>query len=343
MNILKNKEDASSRDPVCIFLTDQNFTPILPTNGPGSCPIIIRIEDGSLSELLAFFRRLLGNQKLAVGSTILISSMSHLGRAGLAAYAEDLVDILAKIESDYGGRVRALHGVPLPSTTITDPVLARSLWDLHSWLEEADPRAHHHLCNSSKFFKNRFLSSDKEAVPINPMATLLLPYRLPVSTRKPDKVLFTCNGSSNLQSSIPILSGTLEIESVANLLSEINSELALNLDCEPDLDRPYVGKSTPHESGPTIVVGGGSHAARIAIALMKNNKRVIDLSRPGWLPTREAVDSLADGLRDVLSSDACTQSHLVILQLYHNAIYHSIGEDGTINRPTKEGGIYHIL
>ena len=128
-----------------------------------SCPTIIRIEDGTLGDLLSCFRKTVGKVRLPVGSLILISSLSHLARVGVAAYAADLQGILSSIEEDYGSRVRAVHGLPLVSEDIEDSGTARSLLDVLDWLEHIDKRARYHLVHTSHALREHLLPAALQA------------------------------------------------------------------------------------------------------------------------------------------------------------------------------------
>ena len=64
---------------------------------------------------------------IAIGSIIVMSLLNHLGRVGTAAYAEDLVDALNTIRHTFGGQVRVVHGYPICTTNIVNPVTIRAL------------------------------------------------------------------------------------------------------------------------------------------------------------------------------------------------------------------------
>ena len=93
------------------------------------------------------------------------------------------------------------------------------------------------------------------------------------------------------------------------------------MDPEPVLDRllPTLEDSRRQ----TIIVGGGSHAGRIAEALNSTYPEVVDLSVRGWRlspsTARDLVDDIAGILEDVAVED-CT----IILQIFDNAIYKAV-------------------
>jgi hypothetical protein len=50
---------------------------------------------------------------MPVGTVVVLSSVSHLGRVGTAAYAADMVRALGRIHGVFGKSVRTVHGFPL--------------------------------------------------------------------------------------------------------------------------------------------------------------------------------------------------------------------------------------
>ena len=79
------------QDPVVFVLSDQSFPACFPAGGEGNCLKIIRLEDGSLSDLTAVFLDTVANYAIPAGSVVLIHSLSYLTWVGPAAYAEDFV------------------------------------------------------------------------------------------------------------------------------------------------------------------------------------------------------------------------------------------------------------
>ena len=60
--------------PACFILSDQNF----------------RVEDATLADLVSTFLMLTKGCDIGIRSVIVLSSLNHLGRVGIAAYSEDL-------------------------------------------------------------------------------------------------------------------------------------------------------------------------------------------------------------------------------------------------------------
>ena len=171
----------SNTSPTCYILSDQNFPPVLPSNGIDNCPAIIRVEDASLSDLVTTFMRLTRGRgyDLGIGSFLLISSLNHLGRVGAAAYAEDLVSAFHNIETTFGGQIRALHGYPVCADTVSNQLTIRALMEIEAWLASSDQRRLHSLGRTSEYFTANFLSSKEDNK--SGLATAVIPLRLPAS------------------------------------------------------------------------------------------------------------------------------------------------------------------
>ena len=70
-------------------LSNQSFPACFPAGGEGNCLKIIRLEDGSLSDLTAVFLETVANYAIPAGSVVLIHSLSYLTWVEPAAYAEE--------------------------------------------------------------------------------------------------------------------------------------------------------------------------------------------------------------------------------------------------------------
>jgi hypothetical protein len=93
-------------------LSDQNFSPALPCS-QGECLKIIRIENGSLSEIVTCFLDLMKGKEIPAGSVALIFSAAHLQMRGVAGYMADMGVEVARINSTFRGGVVTLPGIPI--------------------------------------------------------------------------------------------------------------------------------------------------------------------------------------------------------------------------------------
>jgi hypothetical protein len=101
--------------PVAFILSDQNFPPSLPVEMEGECLKVMRVEDGTLQELVTTFLEATRGFVVPAGSVVAIASASHLAWVGAAAYAQELVNAIHRLRAafrggDRGGPWRAIPG-----------------------------------------------------------------------------------------------------------------------------------------------------------------------------------------------------------------------------------------
>jgi hypothetical protein len=79
----------------------------------GHCLAIVLIENAHPSELAGAFLGLTRGYDVPVGTVVVLSCLSHLGRVGTAAYAANIVKAFGRIHGAFGKGVRTVHGFPL--------------------------------------------------------------------------------------------------------------------------------------------------------------------------------------------------------------------------------------
>ena len=124
--------------PVVIVLADQNFPAVVPARG-GDCLLVVRVEDGLLSDLESVFADrfrafLKPHGSLTPGSVVMVGSISHLRACGLQDYAESLVKTYVSLGARAGAGVDIIPLVHVPMHGLESGSLIRSLMDLDSWL-----------------------------------------------------------------------------------------------------------------------------------------------------------------------------------------------------------------
>ena len=98
--------------PVSIVLSDETFIPTWPGTEADKCMVIIRIEGGSLGELVDICGDVFGRVGLPEGSVVMIGSISHLHRWGVSQYARDWTRLLMNMGRSWP-TVRVAPLVPL--------------------------------------------------------------------------------------------------------------------------------------------------------------------------------------------------------------------------------------
>ena len=100
--------------PVVLVGSDQCFPAALPCTDDGECLRIVRVEDGSLQEVLHALADSIGDSKLPDGTVFMLGSVSHLGRVGTAQYLTDWVRSRWWLKNRFGEKCLVVPLVPVP-------------------------------------------------------------------------------------------------------------------------------------------------------------------------------------------------------------------------------------
>ena len=102
----------------------------MPSNSAHGCIRIIRLEFGSIHELVSTLLELLEGRKLDSGSTILLFSATHLAHVGIAGYIEDLVATRKRITAALGNNIYVSTAPPLLMCGMEWEETIRDVFDL---------------------------------------------------------------------------------------------------------------------------------------------------------------------------------------------------------------------
>ena len=220
---------------------------------------------------------------------------------------------------------------------IEDQVLIRSLLEIVDWLASVDSRRLHSLKVTSGAFRYRLKCTSGNS---NTMYEVSIPLRLSASLHSKDRVAYVGLGWRNICSKLSAMTPEQESKFLDVMLTEHNLELALQLDTDPSTDRLL---NTPEVvRRPLIIVGGGSHASRLANALGSINPEVVDLSIGGWKVTEDNVRDLATDVGDALEAAESPEGCTIVLQLLDNSLFKGGSKTSQIY-PVKLGGTFHIV
>jgi hypothetical protein len=95
-----------------IILCDQNFPAVLPS-AENRCLSIIRLEHGSLDDLIDLFLKLSRSASIPEGTVVLYGSLTTLGRVGTQSYASACINGKRRIQGAIKGSV-AIPFIPPP-------------------------------------------------------------------------------------------------------------------------------------------------------------------------------------------------------------------------------------
>jgi len=156
--LLKDRDAADSVElsPQCFVITDQNFPAAISACSGGNCLKILRIENGSINDIVTCFLNVTMGFTMPAGSVVLLGSTSHLAWVGTSAYCEDLVEGFRLLHSTYGKGLWKFHSLPVPTAGLSSNLL-QSLRDVCDWYETATPSPDLDLSTLRKHFETCYL------------------------------------------------------------------------------------------------------------------------------------------------------------------------------------------
>ena len=104
---------AANGGPIALAGMDQAFPACLPETDGNKCLRIVRVEDGSLQEIVHALADAVGGNTLATGTVFLIGSLSHLVNVGTAQYLTDWVKSRHWLHTWFGEHCMVLHLPPV--------------------------------------------------------------------------------------------------------------------------------------------------------------------------------------------------------------------------------------
>ena len=133
------------RQPVCIVLSDHNFSPCVPAGRGETCMVIVRAEDGLLADLEYIFRDVFRNfsgptGSLPPGSIILLGSTSHLSLLGLSSYTEDYAKICSTLIGLAGPSVIVCPMIQILLSGVSSAETIRDMVNLDAWIMAGKPQ-----------------------------------------------------------------------------------------------------------------------------------------------------------------------------------------------------------
>jgi hypothetical protein len=334
--------DGGDPEPKCFILSEQCFPPALPTGGGEGvdCTAIIIIENARPYELAGVFLDLVRGFDVPVGTVVVLSSVSHLGRNGTAAYAGDIVAAMSRIREAYGRNVRVVHGFPVIGRGLVDDSTIRGLREIELWLAEVDGRRLGSLPDTSDYFIKHFLSTTSQTTSTNTHRQAL---KLPIALHSSDSGTFVSPGWEDLPRSLPTLGEEDERSLIQIMFAELNAKFALQLDTCPNTDRScQLATDNPDEDRLGIVLAGSSHSVRLIDHLESANLRVVDSTVPDFRISETSVADLSAELADKIS-DLDPKKNVILVQLLDNSCYECKTPEGDRILPKRgKDGRFHV-
>ena len=325
--------------PVAIVASDQSFPACIPaTSKDKECIRVMRVEDGSLQEIMYALADGFGNKKLVTGTVIMLGSVTHLARVGTAQYVSDWVRSRWWLRSRLGEDCVVLPAPPVLSGGLEGKSTIRALIETLHWFVSLTATE----TLLMRGILTHILSTQLQkgvGVLMNDRQTFQVPAGIDTKTH----VSLVSVGWGARPGALPPLSKAAESILLKELTKLLNNSFGLGL-CEHPLTERLLsdirGAKLDDYLLKRIVVVGGSHAARLAAALEREGAIVAQITEPGWRITSNAVKSVLEKLTALEPAPDC-----VIIQALENSAYFCLGEDGTMCLPTRSDvdNRYHVI
>ena len=329
---LGNPTHAPGRE--VLILCDQSFPPLLPSSTDKKCLRIIRLEFGSIMDLVGILLDLLRGRSLTNGSIIMMFSASHLANVGLAGYIEDLVSARRKLAAALGRGIYFAAAPPmlLGGTRNTD--LISNISALTAWVNLAAEE------------DSRFSATSDIALQImlengsnGGQRYSCTRVRLPASLDNLDKkTVWAVGGDGSIPNEMGATSMEQEGRIINSLIGELQLNFALDLDNTPLSSRTIGSKG--EVGAASFLVVGSSNARRLEEALKAKGIPTGSILANGWRATKKSAEDMAAHVRAELAERYYSA---VVFQLLDNNIFFSKFEDGSLcpSRRTSDGN-YHV-
>jgi hypothetical protein len=174
-----------------------------------------------------------------------------------------------------------------------------------------------------------------------PPHPLVLPDNIGVHSDK----IFTCNGVSELPTSVPPLSSDTESSLYTPLFEGLNAIYKWNMDTVITVDRESSTLSRDEQPSnnteAAIIMVGGSNAGRLGLSLDNIGKPTVDVTSSGWSLTPANVNII----KALLEAECITKPDSpVVIYAMDNSCFMNMSSDGTISPIKKlEDGKYHVV
>jgi len=319
-----------------VFLTDQCFPPILPSED-SKCPIIIRREGGTLNEIGDVLCSLLGEHALPEGSLIVLSSLSQLQAEGLQSYIEATIRECNRFNGMFRGTVSVLPILPIPITGLPEASTIRRLADLGEWFNACPGYG---MAEFSSAMISHVVHTEGPCSTFGPLSI-----KLPVNLSSYGSAIWELPGSDQLPVSLPPMTVEEECSIITALLSDLCQKFKLELDLNPTLSRELTLPSAAavnRDRSDRILVIGGSNADRLANALASLGMDPELLTSGGWHVTTDSVTAIIPEVESSVKS--LPQTAPVVIYGLDNGCFMEADQDGIQTTIKKlEDGAYHVV
>jgi hypothetical protein len=212
--------------PIALSLTDQHFPPNIPADESGECFRVLRVEDGSVAELVDKLLRILPREGLPKGSIILYRSVSQLSVDSAERFAREWVKNRNWLKARLG-EVMVVPAIFLSGSRFEDKVAIRGLLDLAAWQDLLQDPELKLLRNTRKGWQDAYLGKKSRGAG---WADYRLNLAMPVSLDQGTGTTPCTTGSwGDRPTGLTALTEAGERYWISKIVCELNREVVLGL------------------------------------------------------------------------------------------------------------------
>jgi hypothetical protein len=296
---------------------------------------VIRLEWGSINEIIDVFLDITRGCSIPAGSVVLIGSLTHLADIGLAAYAEDLSKGASKVNRVMQGGVVVLPGLIFPPGGISDPVLTRAIFDTIEWSKTVAKvvRGGPKIMDSCFGELGQLLRGVGEG---GDQADYGGRLRLPVSLGSYELMKWDTSGQTGLKNGV----GPLATSDVIRVLNVLFADLNKAIDTPPLKVAGLYGATISGNVGKRIILVGASHAKRLQATLNEAGEKTALVETPAFRLLQREVATMTEAVEAALVDE---EEAVILVNAVDNSFYVARTEDGHFIPPRKDNsGKYHI-
>jgi hypothetical protein len=322
--------------PGIFVLEDQSFPAAVMPGPGGGCVGVIRLECGSITELVNLFLDLTRGCSIPAGTVLLVGSLTHLADTGISAYAADLSDAAAKIGRIFQGGIVFLPGLIVQPGGIGDPVLTKELFDDLAWSKKVAKVVNGGQTVMDSCF-GELEALLREVGAGDGQAALGGPHRLPSDLGSGNSVKWDTRGQTGLPNSV----GPLSTSAIANILNSLSSDLHKALGTKQLHVAGLCGAAQQNKLGRIIVIIGASHAKRLDNAFNESGEKTIYIEAPSFRFLQKDVAAMSAAVQDAIGDE--TVDKVLLMNAFDNSYFVAKTEDGHFIPPCKDSsGRYHV-
>ena len=322
-----------------IVLADQNFPGLLPSV-EGKCLAIIRLEKGTMTELVDFAINIAKSVTVPSGTVFLVGSLSHLEKVGTQSYATACINAKRRLMGAFK-KCEVVPFVPPPLGGCNNPELIRDIADSAMWLGGL---SHSPISATMSGLVLMVMKSGGEG---GDGVHYDRPVSLPMSLDEYKIEQKISPGRPGIPAILPPWSQTDEKTYMDNLISDINREFIAGIDPNPNLSRsakrPAMYPALRSGAVEVALIIGGSNVRDLAYAMSSLGVETYKLATGGWKLSKENVDKILPDLRELLSG--LPENTPIVFFCLDNSSFLAASEEGglvPISKCVPEDDGYHV-